>query len=79
MQGGDIGWHVISQQQTTVPDATGRFIDGVTVTFQTDNGITGSVFVPFGQYNPAEIIKRVQQRAESMVIVHGLKGIVRPS
>ena len=53
-----VKWRVVSQIETTQPDASGRFVQGVLVSFQTESGVVGSVFVPASQYN-VETVKRL--------------------
>lgn len=69
-----ITWNVTTQQETTRPDSTGRFVSGVLVTFTTSNGLSGSVFVPDAQYTPDNVRSAIQARVEQMVGVQSLQG-----
>lgn len=69
-----VTWRIVSQQETTRPDNSGRFVSGVLVMFQTSNGLTGSVFVPDQQYTPDVVRQLVQQRVDLMTAVHTLEG-----
>lgn len=72
-QGGGM-WSVSAQQEVTAPDAQGRYVPGVKVSFTTRAGLSGSVFVPDAQYNPANVRQAVEQRVAQMLTVHGLGG-----
>lgn len=67
-------WKVISQQETSGQNDQGAYVHGVTVTFQTTKGVTGTVFVPDSVYNADTVRARVQARVDAMHDVHALQG-----
>lgn len=56
-------WRVTGQTEGTQITPSGQVVDGVTVSFTTGAGATGSVFVPMSQYTPAIVRGLVQARA----------------
>ena len=74
MEGKTISWKIVSQQEMTQPDAMGRYIKGVTVGFTTENGISGSVFVPDAQYSVDNVKKLVDARAQLMMGVQAINA-----
>jgi hypothetical protein len=68
------GWHVVGQQETMGLDPMGRAVDGVKVTFQTDRGLTGTVFVPRDRYNPDNVKAAILQAVGSLHTVQDLRG-----
>lgn len=55
-------WNVTSQQESTEV-INGTATRGYLVYFTTAMGNSGSVFVPFGQYSPANVRAIVDERA----------------
>lgn len=68
------GWEVTGQVEGVKPDNTGKFVAGVTVSFHTNTGQTGSVFIPDTQYTPENVKRLVAAKADMMTAVAGLKG-----
>jgi molybdate-binding protein len=58
-----VKWRVVSQIETTQPDASGRFVPGVLVSFQTESGVVASVFVPAAQYNVETVKRLINEKA----------------
>lgn len=71
-----INWQVTGQAEVTQPDATGKFQKGVNVTWVADNGTSGTVFVPYGQYQVATVASLIETAVERMGDVHSLQGNV---
>ncbi len=71
-----VNWQVTGQQQTTQFGPTGRFEPGVNVSWQTDNGITGTTFVPQALYTLDNVLKAVSRHVLEMAQVHAAKGTV---
>ncbi len=67
-------WTVTNQLETTKPNAAGQYVDGVSVSFQTANGLIGSIFVPHTQYNPENVKGLINAKVEAMQSIQGLKG-----
>lgn len=67
-------WNIVSQQETTRQDQTGRFVPGVMIGFRTGSGIGGTVFIPDSQYTVENARRQIQERVDLMESVHGLKG-----
>lgn len=70
--GKGVGWAVTAQQEVTAPDANGRYVPGVRVSFQTARGLTGTVFVPDQQYNAATVRAAVNARVDLMHSINDL-------
>ena len=71
-----INWQVVGQQQTTQYNAAHQFVPGVNVTWQTDNGITGTTFVPQALYTLDNVLKAVSRHVMDMALVHAARGTV---
>lgn len=68
-------WTVIEQREDIQPGPTGAVRNGVVVTFRTDAGAIGSVFVPEDEYkDPAHVKELLQARADTMRAVSQLQG-----
>lgn len=68
-------WTVIEQREDIQPGPTGAVRSGVVVTFRTDAGAIGSVFVPEDEYkDPAHVKELIQARADTMRAVSQLQG-----
>lgn len=67
-------WTVTTQQEASRPDATGRYVEGIVIGFQTMNGLTGTIFVPHNQYNPDNVKDLINRKVEAMQAIQGLKG-----
>jgi hypothetical protein len=65
-------WRVVGQSETLQPDATGRFTHGVLITFQTAEGLVGTVFVPDVHYNPAYVREAINAKVKLMEEIQGL-------
>lgn len=72
-----VSWHITAQMETVQAGPTGQFQRGYSITFQTDSGLAGTVFVPETAYNPANVAAKVAEQVQRMVAVHGLRGNVR--
>jgi len=68
------GWQVTSQQETVDVAADGKPTAGVRVTFSTDKGITGSVFVSRALYNPANVKAAIAGYVQQLHEVQALSG-----
>lgn len=68
------GWTITTQQETTAPDQSGRYVPGVRIGFRTREGISGTVFVPDTQYTPENVRALVTARVVQMLLVGGLQG-----
>lgn len=71
-----VSWQVVSQTQTTQFAPDGRFVPGVNVTWKTDNGVTGTTFIPDALYNLDNVLKAVARHVEQMLRVHFATGTV---
>jgi hypothetical protein len=67
-------WKVIHQMETQQPDQSGAYVNGVQVTFQLQDGATGSVFVPESQYKADYVKQKIDQKAKLMHEVQNLQG-----
>jgi hypothetical protein len=67
-------WTITAQREDYQVAPNGQLGAGVIVAFTTVSGITGSVFVPNADYNPAKVRALVDARAMAMEAVHKLTG-----
>lgn len=64
-------WKVIDQQQTVARQGgSGRTIDVVRVTYQTDTGFEGYVDVPTATYNASDGTAQVRELIDTEVARH---------
>lgn len=70
-------WTIGIPQETTGLNEAGMPTKGVTVPFKLEDGTSGTVFVPDGSFNPANVTALVQARASALVSVKGLTGTVQ--
>jgi hypothetical protein len=68
------GWKVIGQVQVTEADPQGRAARGVRVSFTTNLGVSGSVFVAEDRYHPDNVRAAVAAAAAAMDQVQQLSG-----
>lgn len=66
------GWSVTGQTQTEKMDGNGKFTEGWTVSFLTQHGVTGSVWLPDARYNPANVAAAIADKAATLDSVHVL-------
>lgn len=57
------GWTVTGQVETTTIGTDNRLVNGITVSFLTGDGVSGSVFVPNDQYTPDRVRAAIAARA----------------
>jgi hypothetical protein len=69
-------WRVTGQTEQTQIQQGGNPVRGVQVFYTTGDGHTGSVFIPYAQYNPAYVQQQVGQAAAQMDAVGQLSGTV---
>lgn len=69
---GSVAWKVISVADGTGPDATGRYVNGKTVTYQLRSGHTGTVFVPGPNANPDAAAVLIRQEAANLEAIANL-------
>lgn len=67
-----VTWRVTGQVERTQIDPTGRPVQGMTVTFQTGSGTTGSVWLPLPLYTPDNVRKAIGEAASGIEAVAGL-------
>lgn len=68
------GWKVIGQMETMGRDPLGKAVDGVQVTFQTNRGITGTVFIPKDRYNADNVKAAIVAAVGQLHTVADLSG-----
>lgn len=73
----DHTWHVTAQTQTTQPDQNGRFVPGVNVTWATDSGLSGQVFIPMPRYNRPNVMAEIEAAVRRAIDVQSLRGTVK--
>ena len=71
---GPSGWSVTSQIEATRPDANGRFVPGMVVSFVTGHGVNASVFVPDSLYNESTVTAMIAQKVAALDAISGLSG-----
>jgi len=67
-------WHITSQAETAGDYGNGQFGQGVRITFQTVDGLTGSVFVPISSYTKANVQKLVAEKVALMADIQSMQG-----
>lgn len=67
-------WSVTSQQESMGQDASGRYVSGVNVSYTTNGGLSGTIFIPDAQYNAEAVKARIEARLRAMTDVHTLGG-----
>lgn len=65
-------WRVIQVTDGTGPDATGRFVNGKTITYQLDSGHTGTVFVAGPNANPDLVKTAIMAEAANLEAIASL-------
>ena len=63
---------VTGQIEQTQVGANGTLVQGMTITFTTGTGTTGSVFVPLAQYNAATVKAMIAAQAAKIDAVAAL-------
>lgn len=71
-----VTWNIVSQLEGIQADESGQFTRGVTVSFRTSSGLTGSVFVPEASYNTPNVLALITQRVRQMQAISNLSGPV---
>jgi len=70
-----VSWTVTSQRQSQEFDQHGTPVNGKIVSFQTDTGYSGTVFVPDAVYGNAQHVKdMISAEVASVAAIHGLSG-----
>ena len=67
-------WTVTSQTEQTQISAGGQPVRGVVVYFQTGQGHSGSVFIPYAQYNADYVRQQVASAAQQMDAIGSLSS-----
>lgn len=67
-------WEVIQQVEKTDLGPGGAYVPGMTITFRTAGGVTGSVFVPHADYTVDAVRKAIGARAAVLDTVAELRG-----
>lgn len=71
-----VKWTITSVTPTTGINAQGTPAKGQNVTYQLENGDSGTLFVPDAQYNPANVKQLVHEHAANTVAIKSLTGTV---
>jgi hypothetical protein len=66
------GWSVTGQMEQQKLDGTGTFQDGIVVSFVTQFGQQGTVFVPKARFTPELVRAEIVSAARTMDQVHML-------
>lgn len=66
------GWTVTAQTETTELGPSGRYEDGLLVSFTTQHGVETSVFVPRRLYSPERVRAMVADKAAAVDAVSRL-------
>lgn len=74
-----VTWQVTGQNEQTQIDPGGNPVKGVTVFYTTGQGHTGSVFVPYAQYNQANVRNLIQAAATQMDSIGALTSQIPAS
>lgn len=69
-----VGYTVTGQAETTDLGPTGVYVPGVRVSFRTEGGANGSVFVPQSDFTVEAVRRAIGERAAVIEQVNGLTG-----
>lgn len=73
--GGHVGWSIVSQLEQPEMSLTGQLTRGMRITFKTDLGNTGSIWVPDTVYpNTTEVKRLIQDAVDQVTAVQRLQG-----
>lgn len=68
-------WVVVTQEETSAPGPTGKYVPGVKVTFRlAESGTVGSVFLPQAQYNVANVTAAINAQAVRVGAIDALSN-----
>lgn len=67
-----LGFTITGQVETMKAQPNGQYIDGVTVSFITDTGVAGSIWVPPAQYNKDSVQGLILDRVAVINAIHSL-------
>lgn len=67
-------WNVTGQREDFRADENGDYGNGIVVSFMTNKGNRGSVFVPMKDYQPQRVRELVAAKAAQMDAVSDLTG-----
>ncbi|MGH3180330.1 MAG: hypothetical protein ACRDOE_00245 [Streptosporangiaceae bacterium] len=67
-------WRITAQREVNRLNASGQYVSGVLLTFQTAGGLIGTAFVPDAQYTAERVKNLVNDRVAAMEAVQGLQG-----
>jgi hypothetical protein len=67
-----VKWRITNQAEGTGQLNDGSYGRGYRVTFQTSDGLTGSVFVGKGQYTKENVLAKVREEANTMAEIQKL-------
>lgn len=73
------GWQITGQMEQQKIDGAGTFQDGIVVSFVTQSGQPGTVFVPRAQFTPANVHAAVTSQARVMDQITGLTSDSYPT
>lgn len=69
------GWTVTGQREDQqLPPGAAAFVKGVAVSFATNAGNAGSVFVPYTTYSPTTVAAAVSERAAQLDAITALSA-----
>lgn len=74
MATGGMGYKILTQTETLGPGPDGKVTEGVKVMFETDSGITASVFVPKLRYSANKVKAAIQDYVAHLDAVAKLGG-----
>lgn len=68
------GWTVTGQRETQQIGPSGQFQRGMEISFMTNAGNAGTVWVPYNQYTPGNVAMVIDARAAQLDAVGGLSA-----
>ena len=68
------GWRVVGQTMQTLPGPGSGLTTGWRVTYETAQGVQGSVFVPQNEYTPDRVKELISEAVATVNQIHQLSG-----
>ena len=56
-------WHVTGQLEQQKIDPSGQVVDGMTIMYQTGDGVSGTVWLPMTQYTTENVRRAIAAKA----------------
>lgn len=67
-------WHVTGQLEQQKIDTSGQVQDGMTIMYQTDAGVSGTIWLPMAQYTADNVRRAISLKADLNNTIQGLSS-----